>query len=151
MRTTADRIRHTVLFEIIGLATCTPLAAWILGKGLLQLGTLGITLSLTAMGLNYVYNLVFDITLVRMGRPVNVRPPWMRMLHAVLFEASLVVITIPMVAWWLDMTLWTAFLTDLGFTLFFLVYTFIYNWLYDIVFPMPVAQAVRVDVGSEDK
>jgi uncharacterized membrane protein len=145
MRTTADRIRHTLLFEIIGLAICVPLAAWILDKGLAQIGALSIVLSLTAMWLNYVFNLIFDIALVRLGRPVNVRPVWMRVLHAMLFEASLLILTIPVVAWWLDMTLWTAFLTDIGFALFFLIYAFIYNWVYDVVFPMPVKSAVRVE------
>jgi uncharacterized membrane protein len=145
MRTTADRIRHTLLFEIIGLAICVPLAAWILDKDLAQIGALSIVLSLTAMWLNYVFNLIFDIALVRLGRPVNVRPVWMRVLHAMLFEASLLILTIPVVAWWLDMTLWTAFLTDIGFALFFLIYAFIYNWVYDVVFPMPVKSAVRVE------
>jgi len=145
MRTTADRIRHTLLFEIIGLAICVPLAAWILDKGLAQIGALSIVLSLTAMWLNYVFNLIFDIALVRLGRPVNVRPVWMRVLHAMLFEASLLILTIPVVAWWLDMTLWTAFLTDIGFALFFLIYAFIYNWVYDVVFPMPVQSAVSVE------
>lgn len=137
MRTTADRIRHTLLFELIGLVICVPLASWILNKGLAQIGSLSIALSLTAMCVNYVYNLVFDITLVRLGRPVNVRPTWMRAIHAILFETSLVVLTVPMVAWWLDMTIGAAFLTDIGFTLFFIFYAFAYNWAYDIVFPMP--------------
>jgi uncharacterized membrane protein len=145
MRTTADRIRHTLLFEIIGLAICVPLASWILDKGLAQIGVLSIVLSLAAMWLNYVFNLIFDIALVQLGRPVNVRPVWMRVLHAMLFEASLLILTIPAVAWWLDMTLWTAFLTDMGFVLFFLIYTFIYNWVYDVVFPMPVQSAVSVE------
>ena len=142
MRTTADRIRHSILFELIGLASCTPVAAWILDKGLVQIGALNIVLSMTAMCLNYVFNLVFDIALVRLGRPVNVRPPWMRVLHAILFEASLIIIAIPVVAWWLDMTLWAAFLTDIGFTLFFLVYAFVFNWAYDVIFPMPVDSKV---------
>jgi len=141
MRTTADRIRHAILFEIIGLATCVPLAAWILGKGLLQVGSLSIVLSLIAMMVNYVFNVLFDRALLRLGRPVNVRPVWLRVLHATLFEASLVVLTLPLVAWWLDMTLLAAFLTDLGFMLYFLVYAFVYNWVYDVVFPMPVGQA----------
>ena len=145
MRTTADRIRHTLLFEIIGLAICVPLASWILDKGLAQIGVLSIVLSLAAMWLNYVFNLIFDIALVQLGRPVNVRPVWMRVLHAMLFETSLLILTIPAVAWWLDMTLWTAFLTDMGFVLFFLIYTFIYNWVYDVVFPMPVQSAVSVE------
>ena len=133
------------MFEIIGLAICVPLASWILDKGLAQIGVLSIVLSLAAMWLNYVFNLIFDIALVQLGRPVNVRPVWMRVLHAMLFEASLLILTIPAVAWWLDMTLWTAFLTDMGFVLFFLIYTYIYNWVYDVVFPMPVQSAVSVE------
>jgi uncharacterized membrane protein len=144
MRTSADRIRHTLLFEIIGLVTCAPLASWILGKGLAQIGALSIVLSLTAMCVNYIYNLVFDIALVRLGRPVNLRPTWMRVIHAILFETSLLILAIPLVAWWLDMTLWMAFLTNLGFSLFFLVYAFAYNWVYDVVFPMPVEIAIEV-------
>jgi uncharacterized membrane protein len=141
MRTTADRIRHAILFEIIGLVTCVPLAAWILGKGLAQVGSLSIVLSLIAMMVNYVFNILFDRALLRLGRPVNVRPVWMRVLHAILFEASLIVLTLPLVAWWLDMTLLAAFLTDLGFMLYFLVYAFVYNWVYDVVFPMPAGEA----------
>ncbi len=137
MRTTADRLRHTLCFEVIGLATCTPIAAWILNKGILHVGTLGIVLSLAAMLLNYIFNLLFDIALIRLGRPVHVRPVWMRMLHAFLFEFSLIFLTVPVVAWWLDMTLWQAFLTDMGFAIYFLIYAFVYNWVYDIVFPIP--------------
>ena len=133
------------MFEIIGLAICAPLASWILDKGLAQVGVLSIVLSLTAMMLNYVFNLVFDISLVWLGRPVNLRPVWMRVLHAMLFEVSLLILTVPVVAWWLDMTLWTAFITDIGFALFFLIYAFIYNWVYDVVFPMPVKNAIHIE------
>jgi len=138
MRTLADRIRHTFLFEIFGLLISTPFAAWVLDKGLAQIGALNIVISLVAMCLNYIFNLVFDFTLVRLGRPVNVRPVWMRTIHAILFEASLIILIIPVVAWWLDMTLWAAFFTNLGYSLFFLIYTFVYNWVYDVVFPIPV-------------
>ena len=137
MRTSADRIRHTVLFELFGLALCAPLASWILGKGLVQVGSLALVLSLTAMIVNYVFNLLFDIALIRLGRPVNVRPPWMRAIHAFLFETTLIILTLPLVAWWLDMALWQAFIANVGFSLFFLVYAYVYNLAYDIVFPMP--------------
>lgn len=139
MRTTADRIRHTILFEVLGLAISAPLAALILDKSLTQVGSLSIMLSITAMSLNYIFNLYFDKTLVKLGRPVNVRPVRMRVLHAILFEGTMLVLSIPMVAWWLDVNLWTAFLADIGFSLFFLVYTFIYNWIYDVVFPVLVS------------
>lgn len=137
MRTQADRLRHTVLFELIGLLTCTPLASWILDRDLLRIGAMSIVISATAMICNYLFNIAFDHILVRLGRPVNVRPPWLRVVHAVSFEASLIVITVPFVAWWLDLSLWAAFLADIGFALFFLVYAYIYNWAYDAIFPMP--------------
>lgn len=96
-------------------------------------------LSVVAMGLNYLFNLCFDKALVRLGRPVNERPVRLRILHAVFFEASMLVLTIPMVAWWLGMSLWTAFLADIGFVLFFVFYAFVYNWIYDTVFPIPLS------------
>ncbi|SDK34304.1 Uncharacterized membrane protein [Maridesulfovibrio ferrireducens] len=138
MRNTADRIRHTLLFEIIGISACVPLASWILDKGIAQLGTMSLAISFTAMCLNFIFNLSFDKALIKLGRPVNVRPAWMRIFHATLFEVTLLALTLPGVAWWLEMTMWDAFVTDLGFALFFLVYAFFFNWTYDVVFPMPV-------------
>lgn len=138
MRTSADRLRHTILFELIGLMTVTPLASWILDKDMTKIGTMSICISLTAMMCNYVFNLAFDHALIKLGRQLDDRPPWLRTLHAVLFESSLLIITLPFVAWWLDMTLWHAFITDIGFALFFLVYAYVYNWAYDAVFPIPM-------------
>ncbi len=142
MRTQADRLRHTILFEGLGLITCTPLAAWILDKDLGKIGTMTVFLSLSAMLCNYLYNLLFDHMLRKLGRPVHHRPPRLRVIHALLFEASFIVVTVPVVAWWLNMTIWNAFMTDIGFALFFLVYAYFYNWAYDRVFPMPVEETV---------
>lgn len=144
MRTQSDRLRHTILFEVIGLITVTPLAAWLLERDLSTIGSMAIILSLSAMLCNYLFNLAFDHALKSLGRPVHIRPTWMRILHAVLFEVSLLVLTLPFVAWWLDMTLWVAFITDLAFALFFLVYAFVFNWTYDRVFPMPIEDAAVV-------
>lgn len=144
MRTQADRIRHTILFELIGLIMVTPTAAWILDKPMAAIGAMSIVISLTAMGCNYLFNLGFDHALIMLGRPVHVRPPWMRTLHAVLFESFLLLFTLPFVAWWLDLTLWVAFVTDVGFAVFFLVYAYIFNWTYDRVFPIPVEEEARV-------
>ena len=143
MRTRADRIRHTLLYELFGLILCTPLASWALGRDLLRVGLLSVSMSGAAMICNYLFNLAFDHLLLRMGRPVHVRPPWLRAIHALSFEASLTVLTVPLIMWWLDLSLWAALGTDLGYTLFFLAYTYLYNWAYDAVFPMPVAPATK--------
>lgn len=137
MRTQADRLRHTILFEVVALITVTPLASWLLDKDMTQIGPMALFLSISAMGCNYAFNLAFDLMLKKLGRPVHHRPPKLRMIHAALFEGSFLIITVPVVAWWLDMTLWQAFVTDVGFAIFFLFYAYGFNWAYDLVFPMP--------------
>lgn len=142
MRTQADRLRHTICFEAIGLVSCTPLASWLLDRDLVRVGTMSIIISLTAMGCNYLFNLAFDHLLVKLGRPVHVRPPWLRAVHAVSFEASLIFLTVPFVAWWLGLSLGAALVADIGLALFFLVYAYLFNWAYDAVFPMPEAAVI---------
>ena len=41
MRTVADRIRHAISFEIIGLMIVIPLAAWVFKKPMFDIGVLG--------------------------------------------------------------------------------------------------------------
>ena len=43
------------------------------------------------------------------------------------------------------MTLLEAFITDIGFTLFFLIYAFIFNWTYNAIFPMPTGKEVTIE------
>jgi uncharacterized membrane protein len=38
---------------------------------------------------------------------------------------------VPLAAWWLGISLWQAFVLDIGIVLFFLPYTFCFNWTYD--------------------
>ncbi len=148
MRTIADRLRHSILFEIFGVLTCAPLAAYILDKDLIQVGAISIVLSLFAMCFNYVFNLAFDKILIKKGMDLRKRPVGLRVLHATLFEFSLIIFTVPMVAWWLDMTLYHALLADFGFVIFFLVYAFLYNWVYDVVFPVPIS--INANVNSNE-
>ena len=54
-----------------------------------------------------------------------------RAVHAIAFEAGLVAIVVPLVAWWLDMSLLDALILDIGLLLFFLPYTFLFNLGYD--------------------
>ena len=143
MRTYADRLRHTLLYELFGLLLCTPLASWALGRDVLRVGFLSLSISAVAVVCNYLFNLAFDHLLKRLGRPVHLRPPWLRAVHAVSFEVYLTVLTVPLIMWWLDLSLWAALVTDCGYTLFFLVYTYLFNWGYDVAFPMPVEPATE--------
>lgn len=136
MRTKLDRLRHTLFFELIALLMVTPLVVWITAKPVVSVAALSFTLSMIAMLLNYGFNYVFDIAEIKIKGKRD-RTIKTRLLHAFLFELAMLICTIPIIAWWLDMTYWQAFLMDLVFIVFFLVYAFVYNWVYDIIFPVP--------------
>ncbi|MFX5825140.1 chlorhexidine efflux transporter, partial [Acinetobacter baumannii] len=42
MRTSSDRIRHTILFELVSLTIVLPAGSWVFGIGLEQMGVIGI-------------------------------------------------------------------------------------------------------------
>lgn len=59
------------------------------------------------------------------------RPTKIRIIHAIGFEFSFVIIGLPILALLLDMSLWNAFLLEIGFFVFFLFYTYAFNLSYD--------------------
>lgn len=136
MRTTKDRIRHALSFEIIALLVVTPLGALAFDLPLQQIGLVAVISASIATGWNYLYNLMFDHALLRAIGHVR-KSIALRVLHAVLFEAGLLLVLVPFIAWYLDVSLIEAFLMDVSFAAFYLVYAFVFNWAYDVVFPVP--------------
>ena len=61
------------------------------------------------------------------------------MLQAIGFEGGMGVMLVPFFAWWLDVSLWQAFVLDLELLLFFLGYTFVFNWTFDRIFGLPAS------------
>lgn len=59
-----------------------------------------------------------------------------RLLHTVLFEAGLLLILLPLIAWYLNMTLLDTLVLDLAIVAFYLVYNFVFNVAYDRLFPV---------------
>ena len=135
MRSTKDRIRHTIGFEVIGLLIVAPVGSWVFGFALHQIGILAVVASLIAAGWNYLYNVLFDKAMLRFTGQLR-KPVAVRVLHAILFELGLLVVFLPMVAWYLDMSLFDAFIMDIALAAFYVVYAFVYNWAYDAVFPV---------------
>lgn len=141
LRNAKDRMRHAVFYELVGLILAVPLAAWGFGTDLLDTGILGIFFSILAMIWNMIYNHYFDIVLLKNGRNPAHRGFRLRALHAILFEAGFIIVSVPAIAWWLSLSLAKALAMDLGLTLFYLGYTYVYNWAYDRIFPYPVFRA----------
>lgn len=136
MRSTADRIRHAVLFELIAIILVGPLLGWAFAAPIVRVGALSVVLSLVATGWNYIYNIGFDHALQRLRGHVRKRP-WERIIHAFLFELGMLVFTIPPVMWWLGFDLFEALRMALSVMVFYLFYAWLYNLVYDHVFPIP--------------
>lgn len=136
MRSTGDRIRHTVLFEVVGLALAAPLGAWLFHGPVIDIGVVALVGTVIATAWNYGFNLGFDRLLQRL-RGDSRKTLTLRLVHAALFELGLMAILLPFVAWYLGIGLWEALMLDLAFVAFYLVYAFVFNWVYDLVFPVP--------------
>ena len=139
MRSTADRIRHAISFEAIALLIVTPLGAWLFDKPLTDIGVVTVVSATIATGWNYLFNLGFDHGMKRLRGTVH-KTVGVRIFHAVTFEIGLLFVLIPFIAWYLQIPLLEAFLIDVAFAGFYLIYAFAFNWLYDVIFPIPQEQ-----------
>lgn len=139
MRITRDRIRHALLFELIGLMLVIPLGSLLFRTHPSDIGVIAVVTSVLATGWTYLYNLGFDLGMLRWAGHVRKSVP-VRVLHAVLFELGLLTVSLPFIALYLGIGLWQALVMDAAFVGFYLVYSFAFNWAYDLIVPMP-AQA----------
>jgi uncharacterized membrane protein len=146
MRSPADRIRHSVAFEILGILLATPFTALVFHLPGESSTVIVVVSALVAMAWNYLYNLVFDHALKALHRSTDKSVP-MRVLHAVLFELGLTALLLPFVALYLGIGLIEALVMDIALALFYVVYAFVFNWGYDRVFPLPEWQAPKADGG----
>ena len=125
-----ERIFHAVCFEGIATAILAPTAAYLMQRSVLEMGGLTIILATTAMVWNIIYNAIFDRLwpVTRVTRTAKIRA-----FHALGFECGFIVIGVTIVAAVLGVTLMQALTLEIGFFLFFLPYTMLYNWVYDML------------------
>ena len=135
-RTSADRLRYVIVFEIVLIALLAPLGAFVLNKSIIDVGLLSVVLSIKAMVLGYFYNLYFDRIDARAGRIPTKRSLLGRVIHALGFEFTLVLTSIPLVMWWLELALFQALLMDIVVSSIVVLYTFLFTYCYDWLFPV---------------
>ena len=136
MRTHRDRIRHAVGFEIIALILSIPIMSFFFDFDIKDIGVIAIVGSIIATIWNYGFNIVFDKGMVRFKRS-TFKTPAIRVLHVMIFEGGLLILYLPMVSWYLGISLWQALIMDASLVGFYFAYSFSYNWAYDKIFPIP--------------
>ena len=136
MRTHRDRIRHAVGFEVIALILFIPIISFFFNFDIKDIGVIAVVGSIMATIWNYGFNIAFDKGMVRFKRS-TFKTPAIRVLHVLLFEGGLLILYLPMVSWYLGISLWQALIMDASLVVFYLAYSFSYNWAYDKIFPIP--------------
>jgi len=142
MRTFRERVQHALTFEAVALAIFIPGSAALFHQPLDHMGFIGVASATIAMLWNFVFNMGFDRIMLRTRGTLH-KTLALRVAHTVLFEAGLVVMLIPMIAWYLGISLWEALLMDVAIVIFYLVYGFLFNIVYDRVFPVAVVTTPR--------
>ncbi|MBB3221251.1 PACE efflux transporter [Pseudoduganella umbonata] len=142
MRTFGDRVRHALLFEAVALAIFIPGSAVVFGQPVKAMGVIGIASATIATLWNFAFNLGFDRAMRYLRGSVH-KSLAIRVVHTLLFEAGLVILLIPLIAWYLRIGLWQALLMDMAIVVFYLGYGFLFNLAYDRIFPVaaPAAHA----------
>lgn len=131
------KIVYVVSFELIAIVLASTLLRLLSDS---PAGTAGITAaasSAIAMAWNYVYNSLFEAWEARQAR--KGRTLLRRAVHAIGFEAGLVTMLVPLFAWVLQVSLLAALLLNAAMIVFFLVYAFLFNLVFDRVFGLPLS------------
>lgn len=131
-----ERVFHSILFELIAFIFLFFFASIITRKPLEQVGVLSTGLSLIAMVWSYVYNIIFDYLF---GSERYTRTRMTRVLHGLGFEVGMILVSFPLLMYMLKLDFVTVFIMDIGVVMFFIVYTIIFNWAYDIIRQKKVA------------
>lgn len=134
------RIVYVTAYEGIAILTTTAAMAALLGVGPAHAGSASVMASAVAIAWNLAFTWLFEAWEARQA--TGGRGLLRRVAHAVGFEGGLLFFLVPLMAWWLGISLVEAFVLDLGFLAFFLVYTFAFNLGFDRVFGLP-ASAIR--------
>jgi len=131
------RVVFVTLYELIAIVAATFGFMLFTGQGAAHSGVISVVSSVLAVLWNVAFNHVFERWESR--QRVRGRSLARRVAHAIGFEGGLALLLVPLLAWWFGVGLWQALVMDIGLMVFFLVYTFVFNWGFDRVFGLPAA------------
>ena len=137
MSPTTRRVLQALLYEAIAIAVVGPVLSLAFDKSPTSTFGLAVVLSTMALTWNYVFNWIFERWESRQS--VRGRSFARRLVHGAGFEGGLVIILLPVMSLWLDISFITAFLANLGLLAFFFLYAIAFTWCFDRVFGLPAS------------
>lgn len=130
------RILYVTLFEALAILLATLLLSLLSGGDAAGNLPVAIVASTVAVVWNFVYNTGFEAWERRRATATGgdmTRSIGVRVLHTLGFEGGLVLLLIPLFMWWYSVGVLTALAMEAALLLFFLVYTFVFTWVFDLL------------------
>lgn len=98
---------------------------------------LSVLMATIALVWNYIFNAIFERW--EKNQTAKGRSWRRRLVHGAGFEGGLVLVLVPLTAYWLNITLLQALLAEIGLLATFFVYAIIFTWVFDKIFGLPVS------------
>lgn len=130
------KLVYVTAYELIGMTISALGLALLSGHAPSSTGPLAVVITTLAVSWNFIYNYLFEWWKAAASRTRTLKR---RILHAVGFQLTLVVYLIPLIAWWMGITLWQALLLDMALIVIIPCYTFLFNWAFDKLFGLPAS------------
>ncbi|ANS41819.1 PACE efflux transporter [Serratia inhibens] len=131
------KLVYVTAYEIIGMAISALGLALLSGNAPSSTGPLAVIITTIAVSWNFIYNALFERWESR--QTSRTRTLKRRIVHAVGFQLTLVVYLIPLIAWWMGISLLEALLLDMALIVIIPCYTFVFNWAFDLIFGLPAS------------
>lgn len=137
LRSGRERLLQTLWFEALGLALVAPAYAWLSGSSAAESIGLLVALSVLVMAWAAAYNTAFDWWEWRRHRRVaSDRPPALRTVHAIGLEASVVLLSCPLIMAFTGLGFWPALGLDLALSAAYAAYGWAFHWAWDRLRPV---------------
>lgn len=131
------RLAYATTFEAGGVLLSTAILLLMSGASTGSSLAFSIVASSVAMLWNLVFNAGFEAWESRQS--VKGRGIARRIVHALLFEGGLVLLLIPLTAWWFSVTLIQALVYEAVLIVAFLLYTYAFTLVFDHLFGLPAS------------
>ncbi len=135
------RIVYVSSYEIIGMIISSVGLAILAGDSVEHTGPLSVMITTIAVTWNFIYNILYEKWEAKQSS--HIRTVKRRVGHAIGFQLTLVLFLIPLISWWMDISLIAAFWLDVAFINIIPIYTFIFNWSFDKLFGLPISAQAK--------
>lgn len=129
------RVTYVFFYDVLSFLICAMILAVLSGSTISLTGPLSLLIAVIAVSVNFFYNYAFEWWEKRQHS--KTRTIFRRVVHAIGFQVVLVTILIPLIAWWMQISLVKAFFLDFSLMIIIPCYTFVYNYFFDHLFGLP--------------